>query len=161
MAVESGAAIWVSFASQAISGVALGWNIYRDVVDRGDLRVSCYVGMIGRPGEGILKDDILVWSVTNYGRRPAMVSKVGGRRRKKPTHWFHLAPKGDTLPKMLQPGEYVSVFAEDLSEVPIDLEELFAVDTLSKHFRAPKKQVDAVVQRMHELVTAGKLKLRT
>ena len=123
MTAESPAALLVSFGSLAVSGVALGWNVYRDLIDRGKLRVSCYFAFMASRQEGVVQENILVWQVTNYGRQPAMVSYVGGMRRAKPQGWQIAEMKGvKPLPQMLQPGEYYSGFVDLWKNADPDLQ---------------------------------------
>jgi hypothetical protein len=140
--------------------VALGWNIYRDVIDRGKLRVSCYIGQIGQMGVGVVADNLLVWNVTNVGRQPVMVSQIGGKRRKKPQHWLVLSPKGESLPKMLKPGEYFMGYTEDLGGIQPDVTDLWAIDTVGRRYRAPAKQVRKVLVDIEEKRNKGELKSR-
>jgi hypothetical protein len=157
MAAESIAPLWISLGSLLVSGVALGWNIYRDAIDRGKIRLSCYFGMIGRPGVGVVADNILVWTATNVGRQPIMVSQIGGRRRKKPQHWVVMAAEGDRLPKMLQPGEYYSGWAKDFRGIDSEITDLWVNDTLGRKYRAPSKQVEKVVEQLREKRAKGEI----
>ena len=158
MAADSSAPLWISVGSFIVSGIALGWNIYRDAIDRGKLQVRCYIGQVGQMGVGVIADNLLVWQVTNVGRQPVMVSQLGGRRKKVPPHWVSMGTQGDQLPKMLNPGEYCSCFTGDLGGVPPDTTELWALDTLGRYHRASKKQVKAALEAIAEKRAKGELK---
>lgn len=56
------------------------------------------------PGVGADHTDKLFFGVTNVGRRPIMVAKVGGAHGGK---YFLVTPHAGTIPRMLAPGEYV------------------------------------------------------
>ncbi len=148
MATQSSAPLLISFGSLAASCVALGWNIYRDAIDRGRLRLSCYFGQIGKPGVGLVADNLLIWTATNVGRQPVMVSQIGGRRRAKPQFWTVVAPDGDQLPKMLKPGEYYTGWASDFRGIDNEIMDLWVIDTLNRKYRAPKKAVKRVIQQL-------------
>ncbi len=145
MTAESPVSLWIAVGSFVVSGVALGWNIYRDAVDRGALRVYCYMGQAAQMGVGVIANNLLVWKVTNVGRRPVMVTTIGGRRKRSPRNWLVIVPSGDTLPRMLQPGEIFTGFTDDLQAIDSGVEELFAIDSLSRTYRAPKAQVRGIV----------------
>ena len=147
MAAESSAPLWISLASLAISGVALGWNIYRDLVDRGKLSLTCYLGNFVRPGSVDWdKRTYLCWKVTNVGRQPVVLSAVGGDREQDPHHWFLMPPYlGEHIPAMLQPGETHVSASRDLSVLKPGLTSLWARDTLGRTYRAPKSEVEQVL----------------
>lgn len=161
MAAESSAPLWISLGSLLVSGVALGWNIYRDAIDRGKLRLSCYIGMIGQPGVGIVADNLLIWAVTNIGRQPVMASKIGGTRKAKPHTWLLLPPKGEPLPKMLKPGETYTGYSDDLPHIPTDIETLWTMDTLGRTYRAPRRQVREIFKKLAEMRATKQLKEAT
>lgn len=158
MPTDSSSSLWISFGSLAVSCVALGWNIYRDAIDRGKLRVSCYIGQIGQMGVGVVADNLLVWNVTNVGRQPVMVSQIGGKRKKRPQHWLVIAPKGEQLPKMLNPGEYFMGYTDDLGGIQPDVTDLWAIDTLGRRYRASSRQVRKVLADIAERRNVGELK---
>src|SRR3989337_698423 len=98
-------AIWGAIVSTFV----LGWNVFRDLTNRGKIKVSCFIGNeIG----GLRNSDkeVLVYTITNVGRKPIFIKLIGGAFKKK--HFF-LSSK--QIPKMLQPGEYIVESTEDLS----------------------------------------------
>ena len=157
MATESPAALWMSGGSLVISGFALGWNVYRDAIDRGKLRVSCSVSQIAQVGVGVIEPNVLAWSVTNVGRQPVLVTQIGGRNARSKGSWLVLSPKGEALPKMLQPGEYYSGYTADFRLIGPDLDKLWAVDSLSRRFFAPKRQVAEVIRAVTDKRARGEV----
>jgi hypothetical protein len=65
--------------------------------------VRCYIGNIVG-GIGSDKQDYLVYSITNIGRKQVMVTHIGGEFKK--GRGFVVIPR--SLPKMLQPGASLS-----------------------------------------------------
>ena len=125
-------AIWGAF----LSSVLAGWTLYRDLTDRGKIRLYCYVGnIIGGPESS--ETDYLFWRVVNIGRGSVLVTSVGGALSEKN---FMINPR--TLPKMLVPGDYLSEYTDDLSILDKDLKYLCAWDSLGKVYKAPRKQLN-------------------
>ncbi len=75
MSVTTGLAIY----GAVVSTLALVWHVYRDVTDRGRLRVQCYIGnLVGGVGPPD-SQDYLTYKITNIGRKPVMVTHAGGQ----------------------------------------------------------------------------------
>jgi hypothetical protein len=125
-------AIW----GAALSSFAVGWQFYRDMSQRGKLRVSCYIGKLIDSGP---KDpnDYLVYCITNVGKEPVMLTHIGGRSRKNDFMLIAHRP----LPKMLQPGEYILEYTPDLDVLNSELKSLMAIDSLDRYWKTPRKQV--------------------
>lgn len=128
--VTLGIAIWGAF----FSTVAILWNLYRDVFNRGKLRVHCYVGLIAQPGVGIHKENVLIWTVTNVGRQPIVLTHIGGML-KHPEQF--MAQTNIPLPQTLQPGDYFIDYMEDYSNLDANnLNALMAISSLGKQYKA-------------------------
>ncbi|TAN40727.1 MAG: hypothetical protein EPN22_17050 [Nitrospirae bacterium] len=126
-------AIW----GAVVSSFAVGWQFFRDIIQRGRLRVSCYIGeLIGDPG-GIDPTDYLVYNVTNIGKEPVMLTHIGGEMKEKD----FMVKTRQPLPRMLQPGEYTLEFTHDLSVLGPELKRLTAIDSIGRVWKVPKKQV--------------------
>lgn len=125
-------AIW----GAVVSTFAVGWQFYRDLVQRGRLRVSCYIGIM--VGGGVRDPNkYLVYNVTNIGREPVMLTHIGGRKKK---NSFILNPH-QRLPRMLKPGEYVLEYSHSLEVLGQELVALTATDSLGRTWKAPRRQV--------------------
>lgn len=123
-----------------LSSIAFGWNLYRDLTDRGKLRVHCFIGKIAdsaSPRKPEELDDYLVYSVTNVGKRPILLKHIGGIEKK---NNFIILPH-NPLPKMLLPGEYFLDYTEELDILDEDLRHLIAVDSLGRNHKVPRRQV--------------------
>lgn len=119
-----------------VSSFAVGWQFYRDITQRGRLRVSCYIGkLVGGPG-GIDPNDYLVYNVTNVGKEPVMLTHIGGEMKQ-----HHFIVNTDRLPLMLQPGEYILEYKDELSVLGADLKRLTAIDSVGRVWKAPRRQV--------------------
>jgi hypothetical protein len=121
-----------------VSTVTFGWNLYRSIKQRGCLRVSCYIGKIAAGEEG------LIWNIINVGKEPGFLTHIGGSTKK--YKFIMNTDRTLPLPKMLQPGQYVTALFDahdDLSMLePLpDLKHLWAITSLGKKFKAPRKQV--------------------
>ncbi len=135
-------AVWGALLSTA----AIAWNIGRDVTDRAQLRLTCYfarlVGGPGPPDERVK----LVFNVTNTGRRPAVISNIGGALQK-PTE-FVINCRG-SLPRNLQPGEYFLEYIDDLADFQ-QVTALWAIDSLSKRWKVPRRQMRRLIREARE-----------
>jgi hypothetical protein len=126
-----------------VSTIAIGWHIWRDLLDRGKLRVICYVGqVVGGPGPPDPTPK-LVYNVTNTGRRPILVTHIGGAFAKD-RHF--MVPMRDQMPRMLQPGEYLLEYSKDLSVLDEKPTALWAIDSLGKHWKVPRKQLQYLLR---------------
>lgn len=133
-------AIWGAI----VSSITLGWNLMRDVSQRGRLRVSCYIGQFAAPGVGVLPGECLVWSVVNIGKEPVVLTHVGGSLKNNEafilqTHY--------NLPVTLKQGETFLDYSNDLTILTDKLISLWASDSLNKEYRISKKQVKLLKEK--------------
>jgi hypothetical protein len=131
-------AIWGAI----LATFTLGWNIYRDFSEKGRLKVDCYIGKHFNETEGISKQDLLVWSITNIGNRPVVILNVGGAFTDSD---FLLTTLHNQMPYKLNPGEYILEYSSDLSILTKNIKELFVVDTIGKKYKAPKKRLKQAI----------------
>ena len=82
-----------------LSTIAITWNIFRDVNDKGKLKIDA---MIGKMVPDHTDKDYLVITITNIGRRPVLVKGWGGMKKKnvKGARGMYIIPHG--LPRMLR-----------------------------------------------------------
>ena len=78
---------------------------------------------------------VLVYNVTNTGRRPIVVTHVGGELAKG-THF--MVTNRIQLPKALQPGEYFLEYT-DVSILRERPQALWAIDSLNKYWKIRAK----------------------
>jgi len=109
--------IGVSLLSLVLAGIALGWNIYRDVILKARVRVQFAVVSIVAPGErGGERTKYLKIGVTNHGPGPVKVQMIIGQntplwRRlvRRPRHFVivpdYSNPLSAKLPHRLDVGE--------------------------------------------------------
>lgn len=139
-------AIW----GAVVSTIAIGWNILRDLRDRGRLQVFCYVGeVVGGAGPPDPRPK-LVYKVTNAGRKPIVVTHIGGELQNG-NHF--MVNTREPMPKALQPGEFYLDFAEDLRILDQSPIALWAIDSLGKHWRVPRKQLRYLLREHGKKVT--------
>jgi hypothetical protein len=134
-----------------LSSLVFGWNLYRDLTNRGKLKVSCWIGQ--RIIEGGPEDskDYLVYTVTNVGRQPILVTHVGGTTKPSGSmrhNAFMVATR--EIPRMLHPGEYVLAYASDLSILDENLISLWALDSLEKHHKVKRAVTKQLVTKAQE-----------
>jgi hypothetical protein len=134
-------AIW----GAVVSTVAIIWNIRRDLAGRGKLRVLCYLGRV----VGDIPPDSrihLVYNVTNIGRRPVVVTHIGGALRK--DRHFMVNTRGP-MPRTLQPGEYFLEYSHDLSVLNERPQALWAIDSVGNYWRIPRKALRHLLNDYH------------
>ena len=129
---------YIAIYAAILSSVAILWNLYRDITNRGRLRVNCYLGELVVPGMPKVEGDLLVYNVTNVGRKPVVVTHVGGARGDK---HFMITPNVTAWPKALGPGEYVLEYTKDLSVLDDKLRFLAAWDSLGRVYRVKRRVV--------------------
>jgi hypothetical protein len=124
-----------------LSSIALGWHVYRDMTERGRLRVYCYVGDIHTPALGKKEGPVLTWSISNVGRQAVWLQTIGGDLDG--DNHFMINPH-QQLPRELKPGESFLDYA-DVGEVdPERLTALWACDSLGRYHKARQGDVDAI-----------------
>lgn len=124
-------AIWGAIVSTFV----LGWNVFRDLSDKGKIKVTCFIGNeIG--GLANPEKDVLVYTITNVGKKPIYIKLIGGAFTKK-----HFLITSRQIPKMLQPGEYIVESTEDMSMFEKDLKHLWVVDSLDNYWKISKKNM--------------------
>jgi hypothetical protein len=122
-------AIW----GAVVSTIAIAWNVWRDVGDRAKLDVICYVGHIVGDSDHLK----LVYRVTNAGRKPAVLTHIGGNFGER-KHF--MVPTTD-LPKTLQPGDFYLGYSEDISVLDRKPTAIWAIDSLNHYWKIPKKML--------------------
>jgi hypothetical protein len=164
-------AIWGAI----LSTVLAVWNIYKDIRDRGNVRVEAYLGEWTErdddTGELLFKYEVET-TLTNIGRRPVFVMAVGvgcnspllalWRRLPVALRLHRRLPKGfleaifevnGALPKRIDPGEFISIKRENLfflkSSHGADYNVLFATDSLGKYYFLPKAAWDRMLRNYH------------
>lgn len=111
------------------------------------LRVSCMVGMIiggGMPK----KENLMMWTVTNFSKDPIIVTHVGGKyesKEGKKTEFFINWPD---LPKKLAYGDYITVYTPGEGINKSELKELNARDSLGKNHKCSKKNLKNVLKNL-------------
>jgi len=129
-----------------LSSVLLGWNIYRDLTNKGKLRVHCNIGKLITSGAPKDENDYLFYNITNVGKKPILVTTIGGRTKE---HDFMINPRG--LPKMLGPGEYLIEYSPDLSILNENLLGLCAIDSLGKVYKVKRRVLKNLVKRAKKI----------
>ena len=150
-----------------LSSIGLGWNLYRDLHDRAKLKVSAGIkrfvtGADGRafaiahnlPVEGVSNQAYVVISMTNVGRRPAMVKGWGGRYRNPVNGKRAFTIIGIDLPKMLKEGEYHFEYTDNFNAVGENVKSLYVWDSSGKEWRLPKRELENLKQEVRTIQRA-------
>jgi hypothetical protein len=132
-AITTALAVWGAL----LSSITFGWNIYRDYIQRGRLRVHCFIGQIAGDSRISSKKKWLMWRVTNIGKEPVVLTNIGGNLG---ATSFAINTR-EPLPATLKPGEYFSSQTYDFSVLTSELRYLAAYDSLGRTFKAPAKNV--------------------
>ena len=135
-----------------VSTFVLGWNVYRDLTDKGKLKVHCYIGNVVTLA-GTSPVDYLVYSVTNVGRKPILVTHLGGRAKGGEYPDFIII--STQLPKMLNPGEYLLEYSPDLTVLGKNLSALYAIDSLEKKHKVNRSVVRGLVRKAEKMAGRG------
>jgi hypothetical protein len=148
-AVTTFLAIWGAL----LSTVLAAWNIYKDIRDRGNIRVEAYLTEWEEKDEETGKLDTkyeVEITLTNIGRRPVIVTSIGVRRdsrRLKSRGFSEMYFDVRILPKSLDPGEFVSIERDKLFFlVDSEYDRLFARDSLGRYYFLPKAELDRMRQ---------------
>lgn len=80
-------AFMIALLSLVISGIALGWNIFRDCIDKPKLKLNMFVANWYDPNRGEMPQVISV-TVTNTGRQPIVIKGHGFPLKDKTTSIF-------------------------------------------------------------------------
>jgi hypothetical protein len=150
------APIGVSLVSLLLSGIALGWNVYRDVILKARVRVGFAVVRIVSYGQTVGQgDQSLQISVTNHGPGPVKIEIIVGRvaplwRRvlRRVQHFVilidHTNPLNPKLPHKLEIGDTANLFLphDDTSFLNGTATHIGVRDSFGRTLLAPRKDVD-------------------
>jgi hypothetical protein len=134
----------------------LGWNLYKDLVDRPKLKVTARVRRIARATDGkyfavapempvqASEKLFVVMNVVNVGRRPVMWQGWGGKYKKRGPDGTAFFIVGQDLPKMLQEGESHSEMTElgdNLEPANDNVRKLYMWDPAGREYGLSRKQM--------------------
>jgi hypothetical protein len=150
-------AVW----GAALSTLLAVWNIYKDLHDRGSLRIEAYISEGDErndDAEGMDRKYEVEIILTNVGRRPLIVSSIGfgtsrgvrlwiwrrlptsfRLRRSPPDGFFEAILDVDgSLPHRLEPADFISLKRTNLRFLNHDDVALFALDSLGRYYLLPR-----------------------
>ena len=132
----------LAFYGALLSSILFGWNLYRDLTNKGKLRIHFFIGKGFIPGQPLDENEYLVYSLTNVGRQPMMVIHIGGSMKKDSV----IIPSKH-LPKMLNPGEYILDYSLNLGLLTEKgLKNLWATDSLGKYHKLRKSVLKNLIK---------------
>jgi len=140
----------VAFYGAALSSFVFGWNVMRDLRDRGHLTVSPSVAQVLNvpgvaPGSPQWK---LHLRITNTGRRQLWITNVGGRREVE--KGFVLISR-NRLPMKLEPGQLIDE-APPVEEIadPLSVAYFSAYDSTGREYRSSVRETWRAISALLE-----------
>lgn len=151
----------LSWLSLVLASIALGWNIYRDIIIKPRCKVTLDVVRVVSPG--VMEDEPLhkvCMMITNFGPGKANVRCIAGGEVGMLRRWFgkarnflvnhpHNDPLSTNLPAIIDVGEEIQIVFPytDHSFLKADVAELYAIDTFGRKHRVNKKQIQKACAR--------------
>jgi hypothetical protein len=150
-----------------VASVGLGWNIYRDAVDRAKLQLSARIRRMGYSTTGqsfFVAPDMkvqaseelyLVMSVVNIGRRPVVWQGWGGKYYKPQEDSNAFFVFGRNLPKMLQEGESHAEWGPFSAKRASDLEntkKIYVWAAGGKEWALSRKQLKELKEEARQVI---------
>ena len=126
----------ISSIALIVSGIALGWNIYRDCIDKAKIKIT--FRFPGMPKDNSFEE---IWlNVTNNGKR-SIVLNICGFFRKNKTMFIIPRMKQPFNNKKLEPYESIDIDfqpIELINEIE-NLESFVVVDTIGTGWKVDQK----------------------
>jgi len=146
-------ALFVSFVSLLVAALALGWNIYRDVILKA--RVVVRVAVVHMHGERGREGTYINISATNHGPGRVILSGIIGRQGSLVDRWLRRVkhifvtpdfrnPYSAELPCTLDVGEKADFLLpwREGAVLSLDLRKLGISDTFGRKLWAPAADVE-------------------
>jgi hypothetical protein len=133
----NGLTLFLAVWGAVVSSVAVGWNIFTALRDKGRLKVEVSITRIVGDKK---RTPHLSITITNVGRRPVYVTNVGGRLKKGtdakfPNFWF----KTTGIPKMLKEAEYHMEVHPFVKEQHCKIDDFYVYTSASDCFKLSRK----------------------
>jgi hypothetical protein len=114
-----------------LSSLVFGWSLFRDLTERGKLKVIASVVTIHPPTPGF-EGDQLALRITNVGRQNVWITNIGGRF---PGQSVVIVPRS-RFPTKLEPGELLDeVFPLSTVQRPETLLHYWVTDSTGRVYR--------------------------
>jgi hypothetical protein len=140
-----------------LASIGFGWNLYRDLRDRAQLKVSAAISRLTVDGQGSWvaitsavraagsNQLYVVMTVVNVGRRPIVWVGWGGEYRKGASNTPSFAildtEINNHLPRKLQEGDTHTVCIELQARFFDNVKSFFMWDASGKKWKIPRKQL--------------------
>lgn len=136
-----------------LSSIGLGWNLYRDLHNRANLKISVALRRIAFSTDGKMyavsptfpvestAKTFIVITALNVGQRPVKINGWGGRYLK-PVNGkssFIIVPQG--MPKMLNEWEAIDEFTDELHDSINNVKYFCVRDASGREWKAPRRDL--------------------
>lgn len=152
-----------------LGSVTLGWNLYRDLLDRPRMKVEARLRRIGQatdgrwfvvnpelPVEGASRKLYVVMEATNVGRRQIQWDGWGGRYRSPVNGRNSFTIIAQNLPKTLSEGQSHSEMTDELlDKIATNVRQLFAWDSRGKYWHVSRRQFRKLIADARKFGAAG------
>ena len=147
-----------------LSSFTLGWNIFRDLLDKPKLKVTARLGRIVQnqvTGQfyavksnvamnGASEQLFVFLDVTNVGRRPVRWDAWGGKHYQKEAGKDSFAVIPIDLPKMLTEGQSHTEWTAELHPSIDNVKQLSAWDAAGKAWSLPRRALRQLKKDIHK-----------
>lgn len=122
-----------------VSTFALGWSVYRDSKNRGNLRLRCYIAEVCfSKSLNQRSAPVLAFEVVNVGVKPVQLVQIGlslrnGRQC--------IVGTKVTLPKSMAPQERLIEYAVDIEILDENLKSLWVKDSVGRNYTLPRRDL--------------------
>jgi hypothetical protein len=136
-------ALLIAALSFIIAGIALGWNIFRDCVDKPKLKLNMFIADWYDSQKGEMPQVISI-SITNTGKQPIVIKAHGFKMKDKTTAIFPDIMQFFNL-KRLEPYDRLEVpvpnpVLKTLIEKSPNIKAFIVCDTTGRHWKLDRKE---------------------
>lgn len=145
-------AIWIGVYGAAASTIALIWNIRKEYLDRGILRVSGYLAdMYESTALGLKKNETpkVAMKIVNVGRRTLSITHVGGSKASGKEFYIQDSTKAGlpSLPFQMKESDHFNFYfpSELFSE---QITSIYLIDSSEKKWRLKSSALKKIMDQL-------------
>jgi len=131
-----------------LSSFLLGWSIYRDLTDKGKIKLDIFLGnLIELPLKPENKETKLCYHIVNSGRKPTYITGFGAIKKDNKGYW--ITPHN--LPKTLEPGGYIADYTHEIAKMlHKDIKYLYVSDSLGKKYKFKGRKLNKLKKQFNK-----------